>query len=395
MQQIQLIKLFISCPSDVKQEVDSIRIIVDEINKTFGRQNSYSLEFLNWSEDTYTQVGEDAQDVINQQLDPHYDILVGLMWQKIGSPTKRDKSGTIEEINRAIANPSKELLIYFKTTPPESLNDLDLVQLGQVQSFKKDLSEKGVLYKEFNSVANFESLFRINITNLISDKLLNASVKDLPTASVLKVDKYEGISAIIREVEQKETDDSLDLDVFELVESILSSFASVTNSLSSMTLTLHDIAEKMNSKTNELNRISNIKDDRLRTQKSQIVVNILASELLDFNRRMESEKQVLTEHYLEIGPRYLQIMQYEQAYQIQSEVDLRQSLLDYRNSVEETTRQSASFLEEILKWPPATSKFNKSKRETELILKDITKIFLDGLVLLDEALEGRSIKNGV
>lgn len=387
MKQINLIKLFISCPNDIKDEIDSIRLIVDDINKTFGHQNSYSLECLNWSTDTYTQIGDDAQDVINTQLDPQYDILVGIFWQKIGTPTKRDKSGTIEEINRAIANSSKEFLIYFKNTPPESLNDLDLDQLAKVKSFKNDLSKKGVLYKEFNSTKIFESLFRIHLTNLISEKILKEKKLSDSLEPINKSDKYAAISAAINQVESNENNPLIELDIFELSENLLASFNSITNSLESMTSALTDISNKMTKKTKELDMLLHVKDNRLRMQKNQILVNLFADELVDFNKRMESEKEILSEYFLEIGPKYSQIMLIGDTYKNKEEVNLRESLLSYRDSVEFATKQNVILLKAIGNWPPSTSKFNKSKRETEVILKDITKIFLEGLKLLDEALE--------
>lgn len=174
MRRINQIKIFISYPGDIEDELNSIEQIVHEINKTTGEQNKFNLELLNWKSDTYTQIGEDVQDVINKQIDPQYDILIGLLWQKVGTPTKRDKSGTIEEINRAISNNDVEQLIYFKTTPPENLDQIDIDQLLKIRQFKNDLTTKGVLYKEFNSIKKFESIFRINLTNLIIDKIITS-----------------------------------------------------------------------------------------------------------------------------------------------------------------------------------------------------------------------------
>jgi hypothetical protein len=388
MTQIQQIQLMISCPGDIKEEIDSLRVIIEEINKTSGRQSGYYIECLNWTTDTYTQIGEDAQEVINSQLDTKCDIVVAIMWQRIGTPTKRDKSGTIEEINRAIASEEKELLIYFKTEPPQSLNLIDLDQLSQINLFKEELKTKGVLFKEFNSVDNFESLFRINIINLINDKLLakTSSQKALQIISKPKDDRYASISNLINEIEQKDEISSIELDIFELVEGVLSSLGIITASMESMTNSTVTLTNQMNNRTKELNHLINIKDNRLRMNKSQIVMDLLADELNEFNFRMNSELPRFSEHFSKVGHMYSRIVQYIPYYQT-PDVDLKQSLLEYRDSIEGTTNQSATLLRQISDWPPATHKFNKSKRETEIALKNITKEMLEGLKLLDEALQ--------
>jgi len=176
MKQTSLIKLFISYPSDILQELlDAIRLIVDEINKTTGNQGGYRIETLNWDDDVYSAIGTDPQDAINKQIDDVYDILVSIIWQKLGTPTKRDKSGTVEEINRAISNPSKHFLIYFNTQV-EDLDKIDVEELQRINDFKKELSDKGVVYKQFNSIDEFEKQFRLNLTSLISDNLRDKKI---------------------------------------------------------------------------------------------------------------------------------------------------------------------------------------------------------------------------
>lgn len=129
MNEVKKIKIFISCPGDIVSELDSIELVVNDLNKTIGRHQSYMLEMLNWKTDTYSQIGVDPQDVINNQMDDRYDILVGIMWLRLGTPTKRDKSGTVEEINRALRSKEKEQLIYFKTEPPLDLTKINPEEL--------------------------------------------------------------------------------------------------------------------------------------------------------------------------------------------------------------------------------------------------------------------------
>ena len=200
MKQVKQIKLFISCPGDITHELDSIKLVVDEINKTAGEQNSYVLRLINWKTDTYTQIGTDAQEVINNQIESQYHILIGLMWLRLGTPTKRDESGTVEEINRALKNKEKEQLVYFKTASPLDITMINPEDLTKINKFKKDLGSKGVLYHEFSSTTKFESLFRIQLTRLIYDKLLSNNTqndtnqKNLPE---IVEDKYHHITSLI------------------------------------------------------------------------------------------------------------------------------------------------------------------------------------------------------
>lgn len=387
MKVINQIKIFISCPGDIKAELDSIRLIVEEVNKTSGRQNSYFIETLNWTTDTYTQVGEDPQDVINSQLESEYDILVGLMWLCFGTPTKRDKSGTVEEINRAIKAGNKELLLYFKTTPPENINSLDLEQLTNIREFKKELSQNGVLYKEYNSIEAFESLFRINLTNLISDRLLAKSeIKDKQRFHTAHYSKYSAITDVLYKVEQRIEGTDYELDVFEIIEQLLSSLESINMSLDTMTSTLNEFTHKMQSRTTELERLNSIKDNRLRFNKTQIVVNLFATEMDDFHSRINQELPRFSENFLAIGPLYSSIVQYGTVNDIPENETAKNALLSFRDSIEGATINSAKMLEQFTKWPPMSGRFNKSRRATELVLKNLTSEMLQGLKLVDEAI---------
>lgn len=388
MKQVHQLRLFISCPSDIKTELDSIRFISEEINKTAGEQNGYVIECLNWKLDTYTQIGIDAQDVINRQVEAKYDILIGLLWQRIGSPTKRDKSGTIEEINRAIANNNTEKLIYFKTTPPDNLNLINLKELKKIKDFKTNLSSRGVLYKEFNSISEFEQLFRINLTNLIRDKILAKNVLVAPTQETKFVErKYQDISDLINEVELRSDDTSIGLDVFELSESMLSALNIVTSCLESMTETVNYLTDKLNERTAEINKYLGIKDERLRLAKGKIVVDLLAGELDEFNSRINSQLETFSNNLHLIGPSYTKIMQFASVYNINDTSVLNNSITQFRNSIELAITNTAKVLRVFLQWPVLTARFNKSKRETELTLKNITKEMLEGLKLLDEAIQ--------
>ena len=94
-------------------------------------------------------VADDAQDVINREIG-EYDILVGIMWKRFGTPTKRAASGTGEEFERAYqyykTYKRPNIMFYFRTTPFYTTGDADIKQFQKVIKFRKKLEELGVLF---------------------------------------------------------------------------------------------------------------------------------------------------------------------------------------------------------------------------------------------------------
>lgn len=387
MKDIKQIKIFISCPGDITDELNSIDVIVKEINKTFGEFSNFSIQIVHWDEDTYTDIGKDGQEVINNQID--YDILIGILWMRLGTPTKRDKSGTVEEINRAISNPKKQQLIYFKTATPTSLNSINTSELDDVRLFKKELTNK-LLYKEFESIEKFESLFRLNLSNLIKDKFINEQKPINNTAEIIlskKEAKYQQIVSLINEIENPTKKNLSEIDVFDLNENTHECFAKISINLETLTSYINKLTVNLNTGTNEINQINTIKDTRLKLSKSKKVVNRLSEELNEFNDEINSELPHFSHSLEEVGKIISEVLLTMKSYKDDNYLEIKSSAVDFRNSMEYAMNSTANMLKEIMAWPPINLKFNTSKRNTEIVLKDFTKEILFGLTLIDEAIE--------
>lgn len=173
---IEQIRIFISSPSDVNAEKELALKVIEELNRTLCESNGLTLFPFTWEKNTYPAIGNDPQDVINKQIGD-YDIFVGIMANRFGTPTHRAGSGTEEEYNIAFENrDSKEIMFFFKDglTQPSSL---DLKQLKKVNAFKQKITnDNGVLYKQF--AENFENIFRDSFTLLLSNKYINRLNKE-------------------------------------------------------------------------------------------------------------------------------------------------------------------------------------------------------------------------
>ena len=129
--QEHVFSVFVASPGDVEAERDCLEEIIRELNIAWSRELGIRLELIRWETHAYPGIGDDAQAVINAQIPTDYDLFIGIMWCRYGTPTGRAGSGTIEEFQRAKnrydAEPSSiQLMFYFKDAPiPPSKLDPD------------------------------------------------------------------------------------------------------------------------------------------------------------------------------------------------------------------------------------------------------------------------------
>ena len=142
MPQTQTIfQVFVASPSDVAEERKILESVIDDINRTASDAHTMHLKLLKSETHSYPGFGEEGpQGVINQQSGNDYDIFLGIMWGRFGSPTPRAGSGTEEEFDRAVSrwkdSPERiRIMFYFKKADISPSADPE--QLAQVQAFKK------------------------------------------------------------------------------------------------------------------------------------------------------------------------------------------------------------------------------------------------------------------
>jgi hypothetical protein len=153
------IRVFIASPGDVPDERDIASLVVSEVHRIFSGPLGLQLDAVRWETHAVPDVGDDAQAVINRQIGD-FDIFVGMMWQRFGSPTKRNKSGTGEEFERAYRlfknHGRPKIMFYFRTTPFYTPELEAISQFRKVVEFRKKLERLGVLYWTYQTPLEFE-----------------------------------------------------------------------------------------------------------------------------------------------------------------------------------------------------------------------------------------------
>lgn len=173
-EQITKYKIFLASPSDLSEERLAAEEVINELNLVHGSKKGYMLELLKWETHSVPGIAANhVQQLINKDIDQNYDIFIGMLWTKFGTPTMLSESGTEEEFNIAYArykeSPNQLKVIFYFKNAPKSPTEIDAEQLLKVQAFKKSLEEKAVLYDQFDSVDIFKKYLRIHIPHRIDE----------------------------------------------------------------------------------------------------------------------------------------------------------------------------------------------------------------------------------
>src|SRR6266849_2814383 len=107
MPKVEKLLIFLASPGDVPTERRHVKEVADEINRTIAPGKGVVLEVVRWETHTFPGYGKDPQSLVNEQIAAmrSYALFVGIMWNRIGTPTPRAESGTVEEFERAKAAP--------------------------------------------------------------------------------------------------------------------------------------------------------------------------------------------------------------------------------------------------------------------------------------------------
>lgn len=155
-----VLSVMIASPGDVTEERNLIRDVIHEWNDINAKETKGVLLPVGWETHSTPDLAGRPQGIINETVLEHCDLLVGVFWTRLGTPTGEFESGTVEEIKRHISE-GKPAMIYFSTAPvaPASINN---DQYKALQSFKDWCYDKG-LVEDYDHISEFSRKFRRQI----------------------------------------------------------------------------------------------------------------------------------------------------------------------------------------------------------------------------------------
>jgi predicted nucleotide-binding protein len=165
---VRKIRLFVASPGDVSDERDRLKRVVDEINATVAPFKNCVVELVRWETHVNPGMGR-PQSIVNSQIGS-YDIFLGIMWRRFGTPTGVANSGTEEEFRRAYqcweADQRTQILFYFNQAPFSPRTEDELQQAGSVLRFRNELESRG-LVSEYRDSADFPDVVRPHLYRII------------------------------------------------------------------------------------------------------------------------------------------------------------------------------------------------------------------------------------
>jgi hypothetical protein len=161
-------RVMIASPGDVSNERRVARDVVHEWNAVHSHDRQTILLPVSWETHASPAMGDRAQEIINKQLVRDSDLLVGIFWTRIGTPTGTAKSGTVEEIEEHL-RARKPVMLYFSSAPvrPDSVDE---AQYRALREFKEWCRQQG-LVEEYESIAEFHDKFQRQLAQTVMRSL--------------------------------------------------------------------------------------------------------------------------------------------------------------------------------------------------------------------------------
>lgn len=172
MPQLGLIfRVLVASPSDCVQERKIIPEVIAAWNAVHSLSAGAVLEPVMWETHSRPAMGNRPQELLNKQLVQNCDLLVGAFWTRLGTPTGKADSGTVEEIEE-FRSASRPVLLYFSSAPvvPESL---EREQYEALLKYRDELQQDG-LYSRYETHADFRDQFQRHLASTMIDLLKDA-----------------------------------------------------------------------------------------------------------------------------------------------------------------------------------------------------------------------------
>lgn len=168
----RILGVLLASPGDVQAERNGVPEVIDEINRSLGDLMNLRLELWSWETDAYPGFhAEGPQGLIDEILDfDKLDVVIGIFWNRFGTPTADAESGTEHELRKAwkarVHTGRPQIMVYLNQAPSLLDTQQKLDQRSAVLRFKGELEKNGIVWP-YASPGSFSGTLRRSLENLL------------------------------------------------------------------------------------------------------------------------------------------------------------------------------------------------------------------------------------
>ena len=391
VQSIKRVSVFLSSPSDVEEEREACARAVRQVEALRGMKDGFSIQLLRWESSTSPALGQPAQAIINKQIGDSYDIFVGVICARFGTPTEEWQSGTEEEFRLAYARlkggENVQILLYF-IDPKLSSRDIDGEQLVKVQKFKADAESLGLI-SNVRETHGLESRVMKDISRSVDEVLKVELAEGRPTPRDKSGDQSTSDSreTLINDdgtIDEDEYQAGL-LDLQILMEDKMADVSGLTDEISKAQLTLNG---KISSATRNLDLLS--KDSATGAppaRKAKKIVDGVSNEIIVYASTVERATPKMKESFYEsLAALNEMIILVPKELSASNEAgELRDILSNLKNNIHMVRGELEKFTVVILGLPGMTAEFRRGQKRAKRAFGHLDAFFSDAIDQLTEA----------
>ncbi|MBE1291378.1 MAG: DUF4062 domain-containing protein [Rhodobacteraceae bacterium] len=388
---IHEVSVFISSPSDVNEERKIVESVIEEINQMIGRNLGLRLRPLKWENDVVPVLGRSPQEIIDEDIGDQYDIFLGIMSTRFGTPTKSAASGTQHEFEKAYSRKASdpnsiELMFYFQN-PGHSGREIVPSELQKVLDFKESISSKG-LYCNYNNTDDFRTHVTSHLAKIlgrISDKLQSQPSNHTPKKSqpIVEIDDVTEPDDPLRFLNQLDDDDELGF--VELSDEIASAMAAATENMDRLVSSVTKLSDELVQQTRSLEGTTPASQEQAkRTLKAashamERFVTTSSSILPSFQSNLFNGLQLSRE--------LLIILSQDNIGTEEERATIFQQFEELKSGMQISLDGFHSMSQAVLDSPRATSEFNRAKKRTNAILQGASSLISSAIEQVESVQE--------
>lgn len=335
--------IFISSPDDVKEERNIIENAINETNRYYRHDEKIpKLNLIKLETDVRSIItNQEAQTVIDKQIEGKYNVFIGILWKKFGTPTEKYGSGTEQEFynayNKHLEDPNSMDLMFYFCTKDFIFKDVNVEQLSSVEKFKKELQNKKGFYKEYSDIEEFKEIIKNDLIKLVTE------------------------SITFKENEDAEEDDGL-IDLME----------TYSNNLSKVDDEIKLLSYDINIFSNELGVLSKQKP---KTRKETKYHYDSASEAFaEFSNKIEIHNKNITNSFNRAFSAFNSVLKFHGDLIKEEKINKTENaMISVYNKFDAIEKALIDIIKIIDKMRSVTNKFSKSKKSLNKSLKEFAK----------------------